>query len=64
MPLLHIFATSITFVHLANTISLKEKNSIVASVMTDVCLVPPTLSMQAEGFHIEVATTFILAISD
>ena len=28
---------------------------IVAGVTTDVCLVPPALSMQAEGFHIKVS---------
>lgn len=27
---------------------------IVAGVTTDVCLVPPALSMQQEGFHIKV----------
>ena len=27
---------------------------IVAGVTTDVCLVPPALPMQAEGFHIKV----------
>ena len=30
------------------------KNLIVAGVTTDVCLVPPALSMQGEGFHIKV----------
>jgi nicotinamidase-related amidase len=41
-----------------------KKNLIVAGVTTDVCLVPPVLSMQAEGFHIKEVTTFILAISE
>lgn len=31
-----------------------KKQLIVAGVTTDVCLVPPALSMQAEGFHIKV----------
>ena len=31
-----------------------KKNLIVAGVTTDVCLVPPALSMQAEGYHIKV----------
>jgi nicotinamidase-related amidase len=30
-----------------------KKNLIVAGVTTDVCLVPPALSMQHEGFHIK-----------
>lgn len=33
-----------------------KKNLIVAGVTTDVCLVPPALSMQTEGFHIKVET--------
>lgn len=32
----------------------EKKNLIVAGVTTDVCLVPPALSMQGEGFHIKV----------
>ncbi len=31
-----------------------KKQLIVAGVTTDVCLVPPALSMQGEGFHIKV----------
>ncbi len=31
-----------------------KRQLIVAGVTTDVCLVPPALSMQAEGFHIKV----------
>jgi nicotinamidase-related amidase len=31
-----------------------KKHLIVAGVTTDVCLVPPALSMQKEGFHIKV----------
>ena len=31
-----------------------KRQMIVAGVTTDVCLVPPALSMQAEGFHIKV----------
>ncbi len=31
-----------------------KKQLIVAGVTTDVCLVPPALSMQEEGFHIKV----------
>jgi nicotinamidase-related amidase len=34
-----------------------KKNLIVAGVTTDVCLVPPALSMQKEGFHIKVNLT-------
>jgi len=30
-----------------------KKNLIVAGVTTDVCLVPPALSLQAEGYHIK-----------
>ena len=30
-----------------------KRQLIVAGVTTDVCLVPPALSMQAEGFHIK-----------
>jgi hypothetical protein len=33
-----------------------KKDLIVAGVTTDVCLVPPALSMQAEGFLIKVST--------
>ena len=32
----------------------RKKQLIVAGVTTDVCLVPPALSMQEEGFHIKV----------
>ena len=32
----------------------EKRQLIVAGVTTDVCLVPPALSMQAEGFHIKV----------
>ena len=32
-----------------------KRQLIVAGVTTDVCLVPPALSMQAEGFHIKVS---------
>ena len=32
-----------------------RKNLIVAGVTTDVCLVPPALSMQEEGFHVKVS---------
>ena len=39
----------------ANAVRATEKRQlIVAGVTTDVCLVPPALSMQAEGFHIKV----------
>ena len=39
---------------------LGKKNLIVAGVTTDVCLVPPALSMQGEGFHIKVETCGLL----
>ncbi len=42
-----------------------KKQLIVAGVTTDVCLVPPALSMQEEGFHIKVCTPFLpLSILD
>ena len=33
----------------------ERKHLIVAGVTTDVCLVPPALSMQEEGFHVKVS---------
>lgn len=36
-----------------------KKNLIVAGVTTDVCLVPPALSMQSEGFHIKVGLAIL-----
>lgn len=32
-----------------------KKHLIVAGVTTDVCLVPPVLSMQGEKFHVKVS---------
>lgn len=37
-----------------------KKHLIVAGVTTDVCLVPPALSMQEEGFHIKVEDDYSL----
>ena len=37
-----------------------KKQLIVAGVTTDVCLVPPALSMQAEGFHVKVRVSLHL----
>lgn len=36
-----------------------RKHLIVAGVTTDVCLVPPALSMQAEGYHIKVSAQLL-----
>jgi nicotinamidase-related amidase len=65
----NIFALDLCYEHRLRSFCLLnllegKRNLIVAGVTTDVCLVPPALSMRAEGFHIKVTTTFILGNSE